>query len=903
MRKSILRSPLLSLLLAASLFASVSSFRAPTAGLILSSPGSCPSGGCAAGQRINFLVEFPLLADYPSGDNTQVCIYGPEDGQSGSGSTPWADAARAQVYSPGRFTGTTYTSGETGSLCTNNTDSGDLWITGAYGTNPNPTDEQIEFVLNIHKQSDRNGTITVKIFQRDSGGSSWSETDAFTQTIPVAPRTSTVFVARETAACENFTPCYVNSGDDGPDGQGTGLRDAILALEPDAKIWILSDYAIKSHAVTIDQPLIIAGYETALITYLGSTCNAPMLSITAGATLQNLTLNDGNCDAANSRTLVEVDSPAHVILKHNTLMYGQEGVLVKDNAGNVTITASQIANNLDYAVLREPGNSGGNVILTANNIINNRSGYQVNCNYHGSADHNFWGESRLASNSAMNCITVNGKMLGAPILLSNDGAGVEAIRTTVTGSKTYHFNGKISLHHTAGSDYDVYLVNHGAGTDDNIPFLDAGAGPLEACSNFYDVFLAEGAAASDLILSLKYDRNSACVDRIESAAYCAGGASADYPLWWFDPAGAVTDQWDRTGQAPQGAGAGGASGQTTTCQMNINEISVTIDNTGRPGLSTDLNYTPFAAGLPISPGVTLTQFTAVFDVTENDLRWITSRETGVAGFHLLRAEAETGPYVRITPRIEAIGDTSIGGIYNHTDTDIEFTRTYFYKLEVVDDQGNTIQIHGLVSVLTSTATPTPTLTHTPTLTRTATITPTPRNTRTATPYYYRSPTSYYRPATSTPRTGPTQVRTYGATETPDSTRRTATTTPTGPTPTGKTPTPRETGTEDPESAYPVKTSPTDFFETSQAGEVSGEEEEKGGRGSTSTPDVTRTPAAESTTPEGQENDRETPSDSSGSGDNNGEMETVPWAYLLLGSIAGLGILWTGGYILLRAKSP
>ena len=54
------------------------------------SPASCPSSGCAAGQRFDFQFGFDVSPVYSGGSNVQVCIYTP---QSGGGSSTWGDAS------------------------------------------------------------------------------------------------------------------------------------------------------------------------------------------------------------------------------------------------------------------------------------------------------------------------------------------------------------------------------------------------------------------------------------------------------------------------------------------------------------------------------------------------------------------------------------------------------------------------------------------------------------------------------------------------------------------------------------------------------------------------------------------------------------------------------------------
>ncbi len=850
MRKSLILAPLLALALASLLFMSVSSFGDRAVGLSLSAPTTCPSGGCAAGQRLNFKVEFSVTPLFSSSPNTQVCVYAPADGHSGAGTQPWADASSGWISTTGIQSGVTYTSGETASVCTDNANSDDFLL-GAYTTHTASVIDQLEFAFHIAPTTDQPGKITVKVFELDDFGNVVA-TQSYEKNIPVAvaAMATTVYVAETEALCGTFDPCYINSGDDEPAGLGTGLRDAVLALDAGGEIVILSDYPIKANSVHIDKALTIRGYQNARITYNGSACNEPMLSVLAGATLKDLTINDGLC-VSPSRNLIEVNSAGDVAIENNTLNNGHRAIHVLDNTGNVTVAFNQIANNLDYAVYRNPGSGSGSVAIFANNMMDNRSGVQVNCNNLGTANHNFWGEGISATGSASNCYVTNGKRLGAPILLNSGAAGVQAIRHTVTLTKTSAFNGKISLQRSSGSDdYNVIIVNHGQGGEDNVPFLNAGTEPIEACSNFYDIFLDKGAVASDLSLSFKYDLNSSCINTIESSSYCGQTTNPElYPLWWHDPANNITNGWAQTGRP---------GGQTTVCDMANDQITVTINNAvGRPGLSNDLNYTPFVVGLPIDDGVSLSQFTATFNVTENNLRWTTTSETNVRGFHILRSNTQTGTYTRISPLIPAIGDTYIGGIYRYTDDDITYTRTYYYKLEVINDYGASIETYGPVSVLTATATPTRTQTRTPTLTRTAT------------PVYYRSPTSYYRASTATP-SGPTQVRTYG------------------PTPTGTAgtkpafePTSEQDPAYPPDSGYP---NDEDYENGGEGYPVTGERE---------TPDASPPGQTDQTGTKGAPPATDT--------ETQGPGRPIQWVYLLLGAVSGLAFLGAGSVILIKTR--
>ena len=741
-------------------------------GLALISPSTCPPQGCAAGQRLNFSVRFPLSIQ-STGSNTQVCIYAPVEGQTTPGESPWSSAEHGWISKVGEITGQTYQSGQLDELCEVHMDADEVWLMGAYSEIKSGSIDQLAFALHIHKDAEIDGYIKVKVFEAEQSNGSWKETASYQTSIDVAKRAETVYVARTANDCGTFNPCYINSADDFKDGLGTGLRDAVLALDQGQEIRILKDYVIKTHAVLVDKQIAITGVEDSMITYSGTQCSNPMLIVTSSATLSNLTINDGNCSSP-SRNLIEVDSDSNVSIFHNTLTSGNHAIHIAGTAADVTIAFNHIVNNDQYAVYREPGENSGKVHIYANNIFNNQAGYQVRCNDHGIANHNFWGQGQLAIDNAAGCTVSNAKRLGAAISLAEDGPGVQAVRLPVSTKMTYAFNDSIGAHRTNVEDFDLIIVNHGQGSLVKIPFYQSGAVQLQACSNYYDIFLAPEAAAEDLTLAFKYDLNTNCVKEIESQAFCGGTNSEKYPLWWYDPGTNVTDGWDRTGQNPQGPGAGGASGQETICHVDDKEIHVVIDNTGRPSISSDLNFTPFVVGLPIIDGITLSEFTAQFDGSKVNLSWITSSETNVKGFYVLRGASKTGEFSRISGLINAIGAAHIGGTYLYTDETITFSKAYYYKIEVIDQHNNAIAAYGPVSILTATATPTTTPTRTPTAVHTVTNTPintplptrtnTPlpniQNTPTRSPIVYRTPTPFVWHSTATPSGGPTTIRTF-----------------------------------------------------------------------------------------------------------------------------------------------
>jgi hypothetical protein len=588
----------------------------------------------------------------------------------------------------------------------------------------------------------------------------------------------------------------------------------------------------------------------------------PMLIITAGGSLQNLWISSGSC-TGGSRDLLSINTTQDLNIEHNTLENGNQAINIIPNDGNVNIAFNHITGNQNHAIYQESGLGNGSLEIYANNIFDNRTGVQVSCSNQGSADHNFWGNGILPGTAVENCNASDGKMLGAPIATRQDTPGVQALRQTITGDFSYPFDenndeNNIGVKRNSGSDYDLIIVNHGQGSEDNIPFLDSGSTPIVACSNFYDIFLAKDALASDLVLSIKYDLDETCIKTVESSDFCGQNDSSKYPLWWYDPSSNLTDGWDRTGQIPEGDNPLiNIEGQMTTCNVTENEIQVLIDSSGRPGISQDLNFTPFLAGLPI--GISnITAFDVSFDVDQVDIYWETALESRISGYYVLRANSETEPYYKISNFIPSNGSNSL---YEFTDAlaSVEFNKNYYYKIEIINSFGDTLRTHGPVSILTST--PTPSLTPTRTLypTRTPYPTSTSGPTRTATQYIYRSPTPIYRPFTSTPYGTPTQVRTDRPT-------------PTGPSPTqSQTEFSLQTGTPDSESL--TRTAQDEITRTASTSIPT----EISNRSRTPNPESTDKYRTETTTSSQEEQ-------------NQADEDQYGWLFLLAGAGLGVGII-------------
>jgi len=718
----------------------------------LVSPSACPSGGCAAGQRINFSTSYTVNPVFHNGPNVQVCLYTPAVGQAAPGMDPWSDVTSFSIGLTGEISGVTYTSGETGNqICSNHLpDSTYSYLGGANAKLPANKNDQLGFVFRINRTVNLNGTVVARIFEAIDN-TTWSQTGEASLPVSVSPASLNSFVANDALNCGVNTPCYVNSGDDHSDGIGTGLKDAIDAQNGPATVNIINRYYVKSNAVNINHPHIIQGNNGAAITYAGTVCTNPIFSVTAGASIKNLIITGGSCTSP-ARDLIAVNSSSPVSILSNTLTNGNNAVTAADSSGDILIRFNHIHANTGYGILRASGSSTGKVQAVANNIYGNRSGVQAECNHHGQVDHNFWGTGVSTLVSVNQCIVTDGTRLGAAILYNPVLPGVDAQRITVTSVKTGYFSQKIAFQHSPGdSDYDVYVINHGYGSNENVPFLGAGTSVLIFCNNYWDIFLAEKTTAPNgMNAFLKYDLNQACISAVESIDYCGQVSNpAKYPLYWFDPAGNATNGWNTTGQNPNGPGGGGATGQVTTCLTASKEIQVSVDSSGRPDFAHDFNFVPITVGLPA--GINLVNFTANASISQVLVQWTTSPEVNVAGYYITRSEKPDGVYSRTSSFIQAKGNGNIGGIYSYLDTDLAYGVTYYYKLEVIGSNYQTIAFYGPISAMTGTATPTITptmtvtttftITVTPTISKTPTITVTRTKTVTSTPFsYYYTPT-------------------------------------------------------------------------------------------------------------------------------------------------------------------
>ena len=731
--------------------------------LDMTAPSGCPLNGCAAGQRLNFRLSFSLDPVYTSAENAMICVTS-SGGSDNPVLTPFTDYSTGWISPKGLVSGINYAPIAS---CAGNSFPDENLIVSVQAWHTASVDEQLNLALRLNKLASQNGTIRFHVFEKDLSGT-WVEKSSAMQAIALSPsQLGTAYVAADSGSCSLKTPCFINSGDDLPGGLGTGLKDALDALPNGTSaspvtINILGVYPVKSNEVLVNRPyFVLQGVGSSTLTSSGTLCSAPLLGITSQVTIQNLNINDGDCVTV-SRNLLRVNSSLPVTIQNNTLQQGAHAIVFEDNSGDLLVQFNHIANNIGYAIRRIGTAGAGALTAVANNFLNNAWSVQVECGAapKGVVDHNFWGSDISPASASANCAFSEGSQLGAAI--QTQSAGVSGQLVQVTTSGTNLFDSALNVRRTSGVDYWLYVVNHGQGVGSAVPFLGYGTDAITPCSNFYDLFLGSAITAeTDLVAAFKYNLNSSCQEVIETQTYCGSpDTPQNYPLWWYDPKASVTDRWDKVGEAPNGSGAGGASGQDVQCNLTQKTITMTLDSSGRPNLSQDLNRTPFIVGLPLPTGVQLTTegFTGAYKINQTDLTWTTTSENNVGGFHILRSETSAGPFFRISGLIPAVGNPFLGGIYTYTDSSIQFGKTYYYKLEVVDSEGLTLQLFGPLTINsatrtpTSTLTPTPTQTFTPTRTGTITLTPTRTSTRTSTPtstpYVYRSPTSRY--LTNTP---------------------------------------------------------------------------------------------------------------------------------------------------------
>ncbi len=79
------------------------------------------------------------------------------------------------------------------------------------------------------------------------------------------------------------------------------------------------------------------------------------------------------------------------------------------------------------------------------------------------------------------------------------------------------------------------------------------------------------------------------------------------------------------------------------------------------------------------------------------IEWETAREFDTVGFFLSRSLSATTVYTRVSAFIPSEGDTSTGAQYAFVDVTTELSRTYYYRLEVVNTD-QSLTLYGPISI-------------------------------------------------------------------------------------------------------------------------------------------------------------------------------------------------------------
>jgi len=732
----------------------------------LTGPTACPSGGCAAGQRMGMRYDFDLgSATFDSGaaPNVLVCLYAP---------TKWGSEP-ATVVSTSEGAQKPYDFPPNGKRCADAQavpSNYSLLAERVTTFDAATKSDKLAFSFRLGDETagaavtGGSGTVLGRVFTWSGGA--WAaaangSVDSAQITMGSANLVSPVYVANDSAACGANTPCYINSaGDDRTTadvGVGTGLKDAVDAINARGTIIILGSYTIKSSRVLVNKAVFIEGFSDSRVTFTGTanadTCSHGMLALEERVMVRNLNIDDGTCTNPN-RNLVEISSRTGlngvediVLIEYSDLTGGKDAIYVRpENTDPVVVRFNQISDNSGSALFYQTAGNSSELEATANNITNNGFNPQVNCGANTSgvieervANHNYWGPS-IPSQDTSHCVITQGKRLGAAIARDDGRPGVRGRLETVTTTRTSPdgFDNQVAFYRSGdGSDFPLYIVDHGYMAEGGPPFTGALFGSeLSPCSNYWDLFLPNGVAetvADNLELFFKYsDRDGeipGCSTVINSSSFCdQSNTPGDYPLYWYDPSSAkVTNGWDPVGARPENLTTG--EGQDTRCNITNREIQVTIDNNGRPSLNDDLSYAPFVIGIPVIKSFNL--FTTSQTVR---VEWATNLEPDVDGFNILRGTNPNNLSAINTTRINHSGSSTTGFTYNINDNGLVNGTKYYYRLEVVRKDGRKIYSERKdVTVNAPTALPPPP-TRTlppirPTSTQTRTTVPTQRPTR------------------------------------------------------------------------------------------------------------------------------------------------------------------------------
>ncbi|MBI5376515.1 MAG: hypothetical protein HZA77_13860 [Candidatus Schekmanbacteria bacterium] len=110
------------------------------------------------------------------------------------------------------------------------------------------------------------------------------------------------------------------------------------------------------------------------------------------------------------------------------------------------------------------------------------------------------------------------------------------------------------------------------------------------------------------------------------------------------------------------------SGATTTGQNPITLVAGTLD--------------------PVTTSVELLYFKAKSQKNNIALKWKTASEINNEGFNIWRSGEKSGEYTKINDALIPANGSNSGATYKYKDKTVKKRKTYFYKLETIDNNSN-----------------------------------------------------------------------------------------------------------------------------------------------------------------------------------------------------------------------
>jgi len=229
--------------------------------------------------------SFDLSAyDASLSPNVRLCLFTPTDWAAGSLSWSATGGTSGSAYSP------VAAAADCGTP-----PAGYAWLGGVESSlSTGLTGDSLTFSFRLGKDATTAGLLFARARERTSAG--WLDRTPTSLAINVAPSAAISFVANDAAACGTSSPCYVNSSGDLAGGIGTGLKDAIDARTTASTLRLKGTILLKSQSVLVDLPHTIEGVSGAVLSSSDTTvCTQPLLKLTSGAVIRNLTINGGTC--------------------------------------------------------------------------------------------------------------------------------------------------------------------------------------------------------------------------------------------------------------------------------------------------------------------------------------------------------------------------------------------------------------------------------------------------------------------------------------------------------------------------------------------------------------------------------------------------------------------------------